>query len=250
MKRLQPTYTPALFLHIQKTAGSSLVHLARQFYGDSMTSHGDCWKHSPEDLQDVAFVSGHIGFDYARRLMSNRFAFTFLRDPIDRVLSMYYFCRTRDPAEFMIYRRASELGLEEFLHAGFTDPWVKKNIWNNQVWQLAHGYAHLDGRTIDDFQADTLLALAIEHVQQLSYVGFTERTDHDIPFLLSQLGIPLPATPPKLNTTPNRPKASTLSSYARQMLTRLTELDRELYEYAWNKLRGRLLHNKQGDICS
>jgi len=57
---------------------------------------------------------------------------------------MYYFCKNRDPSEYVIYHKANTLSLEQFFEEGHRDPWIKKNIWNNQVWQLAHGYAHLD----------------------------------------------------------------------------------------------------------
>ena len=64
---------------------------------------------------------------------------------------MYYFCQSRNPDEFEIYKKARDLNLHDFLAAGLTDRCVRKNIWNNQVWQLAHGYAHLDDRSIEDF---------------------------------------------------------------------------------------------------
>jgi len=209
--------------------------VARQYYGNSLTSHGDCWGHLPEEFKDVRFVSGHIGYDFAKQLMTERFSFTFLRNPIERILSMYFFCRSRNPDEFMIYRRANQLDLEGFLQAGMTDPWVKKSIWNNQVWQLAHGYAHLDSRTINEFSEGELLSLAQEHLEKFTYIGFTETIDADGPAIFSALGIPSVSAMPRVNIALPRATAAGLSSNVIAMLDELTVLDRQLYDYAWQR---------------
>lgn len=231
-KRPLPGSVPALFLHIQKTAGSSLIEIARRYYGASVTSHGDCWGREASDLSNVGFISGHIGYHYARPLMSGRYSFTFLRHPGERILSMYYFCKSRDPGEFEIYRRAHNMDLVGFLRAGFTDPWVRKNIWNNQVWQLAHGYAHRDERRIDDFSEDELLHLAQEHLGEFSHVGFTESFAVDTVPILKALGLPPMKTVPTANVGPARLAFADQPSEVRELLDRLTVLDRQLYEYA------------------
>jgi hypothetical protein len=239
-KKPEPGTVRALFLHIQKTAGTSIVHVARQFYADSITTHGECWSRKPKELKAIRFVSGHIGYQFAQPLLHDRYSFTFLRDPVERILSMYYFCRSRDPGEFMIYRRAHELELCDFLRAGFSDPWVKKNIWNNQVWQLAHGYAHTDQRTINDFLDAELLDLARQHLEQFSYVGFTEKFAADAQAVLSALALPAQTRTPELNATTQRPCAQDVPGEAQQLLGELTVLDRELYAYAQARRGGAL----------
>ena len=98
MKKIKP----ALFLHIQKTAGSPIVRLARlSLSSDEVMSHGDYLNgrtddeletivnargKAPSDFKDFPFVSGHFGFDFARQIMDERFSLTFLRNPIERVL--------------------------------------------------------------------------------------------------------------------------------------------------------------------
>lgn len=223
---------PALFLHIQKTAGTAIVNSARQMYGERMTSHGDCWGRQPAELADLPFVSGHIGYDYARHLMHDRYSFVFLRDPVERILSLYYFCRERNPEEFMIYRKAVELDVESFLLAGRSDPWVRKNIWNNQVWQLAHGYAHLDNRRIDDFAPEQLLDLAVSHLDAFSFVGFTETFDRDAEIVLDALDMPALAAGEQVNATVGRPIRADMSATALEYLDELTRLDRILYAEA------------------
>lgn len=221
-----------LFLHIQKTAGTSIVNAVRAAGVPDVPSHGDCWGQDPARFMNHPFVSGHIGYDYAHALMKDRYSFVFLRDPVERILSMYYFCRSRDPGEFRIYQRANELGLEDFLAAGFSDPWVRKNIWNNQVWQLAHGYAHLDGRTIDKFDQQELLSMALVHLREFSFVGFTESLEQDRVDVLDALGLDLPEGSGRANEGPDRPGTEELSDSAKASLKELTALDRVLYDEA------------------
>jgi hypothetical protein len=223
---------PALFLHIQKTAGTSLVDHVRKYYGTDVTSHGEYWGKTPQQLRDISFISGHMGYDFAQHLMSGRYTFTFLRDPAERILSLYYFCKSRNPSEFEIYRKANELSLEDFLVAGKTDPCVRMHIWNNQVWQLAHGYSLLDSKTIDDFSSTELLQLAVQHLEEFSHVGFTETFDTDLVSILTALFIPLYENCPKANVTCRRPHLGDLPQNIKRSLDALTELDRSLYEHA------------------
>lgn len=228
---------PAIFLHIQKTAGSSIVHAAAQHYDNSIVSHGECWGKSPESLEGVDFISGHVGYNYCRRYISKRYSFTFLRNPVDRVISMYYFCAVRDPHLYEIYKRANQLSFREFLIHAVSDPWIKKNIWNNQVWQLAHGYAHLDGRTIDDFGESELLELAIDHLSHFSYVGFTETFNDDYINIATDLEFQDNVCVPKVNVNPDRPSFNCISNEEIELIRDITSLDHELYDFAWNKLK-------------
>ena len=226
---------PALFLHIQKTAGTSIVNLARPRYLTSLTSHGDCWHLAPELFRHVGFVSGHFGYDFARHLMPGRFTFTFLREPRERVLSMYYFCRQREPDRFKIYERARSMELVEFLEAGFTDAWVRKNIWNNQSWQLCNGYSHLDDRSLGNFQAHEVLDLARRHLRQFNYVGFMETLATDTKAIIGQLGIVPTRELRRENSATSRPGLKDVPERARTLLDELTVLDRQLYQEAWQR---------------
>ena len=221
---------PALFVHIQKTAGTSIILEAHKHYGQSIVSHGDCWGKNYQDLKGIAFISGHVGYDFARPLFRDRFSFTFLRNPIDRVISMYYFCKSQKSSGFKIYEKANNLSFIEFLKAGFHDPLIKKNIWNNQVWQLAHGYAHLDGRTIDDFTESELLYLAKANLKSFSYIGLTETFDEDAKKIFAKLNIDVDKFP-VVNMTNAKPSVCNIPKEALDMLNHLTKLDSILYAH-------------------
>ena len=241
---------PALFLHIQKTAGSTIVDLAKRAYGsENVVSHGDYLTGlvpslynlvnargvAPLDYKNIPFVSGHFGYGFASGLMESRFSFTFLRDPCERILSYYYFCRTRDAAEFEIYALAQQLELDKFLALGLVNLELKACLWNNQAWQLANGYAYLNGRAIERYEPEGLLTLALDHLDAFSHIGFVENFEVDRDIILDALGIPLPEEKIITNANPGRPTAEDLPSSTRKILEELTELDRILYNEAWSR---------------
>jgi hypothetical protein len=242
----------AVFLHIQKTAGTTIVDLARQAYGNNnVISHGDYLKgisHFPfspledrinkqviDNFRKVPFLSGHFGYDFARQFMQDRHFFTFLREPVERVLSFYYFCRKRDPNEFRIYRLCQQTTLNEFLKMGLVNPEVKSFMWNNQVWQLAHGFGNLNKRYLPSFEAVELLDLARQHLNDFSYVGFAETFEKDRDSILKALGITIPKEKIVSNANPGRPVFKDLPQPTKNLLLELTELDRILYQEAWSR---------------
>lgn len=225
----------ALFLHIQKTAGTSIVKLAAQYYGNyNVASHADYLSRTPRDFRKTPFVSGHFGYDYARHMMRSRFSFTFLRDPAERILSYYYFCRSRASSEYTSYELARTLTLDQFLEQGLPGGQLHEAMWNNQCWQLAHGYNGDPAIRIDTLSADELLQLAISHLQNFSYIGFTSTFAQDKDRIVQALGIKGPVPNYRANVTEGGIYTDLpLSTQSR--LQQLTELDRELFRYAWSQ---------------
>ncbi len=236
----------ALFLHIQKTAGTSVVNLAMKHYRKSMIHHGDHVGHQPEEYLGTQFVSGHFGYEFAQTLMTDRYCFTFLRDPVERVLSFYYFCRSQDPKLFPMYKYAQETTLDDFLQAGFDDPFVEPRIWNNQVWQLACGYSNTKRRSPDSFEPDELLGLAIEHLEAFNHIGFTETFAGDQQIILNALNLPARRSEVVANANPKRKEVADMPERTLALLHELTELDRKLYQHAWSRRKITLpgTHNK------
>lgn len=231
----QTSMRPALFLHIQKTAGTSVQEMARSAYGnDQVISHGDFLELGHEGCRKYDFLSGHFGFEFARPHMEGRYCFTFLRDPIERLLSLYEFCKTRDPAEHAIYAVAQSTDLEGFLCESH-GPGHVSMIWNNETWQLTHGWGHMmaGGPPVDLLRTDRqdLLASSKANLEKFDYVGFVQTFDADIRRIFSDLGAPH-LTPVRTNTVRRKHQRASISPAARAQLEKMTELDRDLYEYA------------------
>jgi hypothetical protein len=236
---------PALFLHIQKTAGSALLDSIWPHYGASMITHGDFIGRRPADFKDVMFVSGHFGYAYAKSLMPSRYSFTLLRDPVERVLSYYHYCRSQNTDKFSTYTLAKELDLVPFLIAVSEDVLIRKSVWNNQAWQLARGFGYVytpesrDPVTgelqLDDSSPEEILSLAISHLDEFSYVGFAETFAADRDVICSKLGLPPDSDGALTISSPPRPRAPDLPDSTLQLLRDLTQLDQILYDTAMRK---------------
>ena len=260
MANRKSTLKRALFLHIQKTAGSTVVDLARFAYGsNNFMSHGDYLSPSPEvafegfdeisglgarlrvpdrqfsKYQDIAFVSGHFGYDFAKSLMPGRYSFTFLRNPIERILSFYYFCKTQDPKQYEIYALVQKLTLEQFLMLGLERPEIQSFIWNHQTLQLADGWGSSNTRKLLCFSPEEILDLAIRHLDDFSYIGFAETFEEDRDHILKALGIAPPKNKIVSNANSGRPTARDLPATTLNLLDELTHMDKALYKAAWQR---------------
>ncbi|WP_406871792.1 sulfotransferase family 2 domain-containing protein [Aminobacter sp. P9b] len=226
----------ALFLHTQKTAGTSIQHIARQFYGpDNVSSHADYEELGVAACGTLDFVSGHFGYEFARPLMPDRYCFTFLRHPIERVLSLYSFSAGRPAGESPFYDVAREKGLEAFLRlAHHPEPAYREMFWNHQTWQLAYGrgaeFADKPSRVVDEFDGTEMLAMAKLHLSTFDYIGFVERFDDDAAAIFKALGCGKVELV-RANSSANRPSTEGLQQSTMDLLLEFTALDRELYQY-------------------
>ena len=225
----------ALFLHIHKTAGTSVQEMAREVYGNKqVVSHADFQNIGVEGCRLYEFISGHFGFAFAQPLMEGRYCFTFLRDPADRLVSLYDFCLARNPAENPMYAFAQSRDLEGFLrdsHDSGHFSWV----WNNQVWQLAHGRGHTlaGGPEITLREADpvSLLSQAKLNLTKFDHVGLVQFFREDISKIFRDLEASH-VTSRWSNASQGSRQRQNNSRPVRLLLDSMTELDRELYDHA------------------
>jgi hypothetical protein len=231
-----------VFVHTQKTAGTSIINLLRTHYGyDNVISHADYIEADPERMDRIKVISGHFGFAFADRWMSSRYSFTFLRDPIERLLSLYSFCRSQQSDIYPIYAAARNSNLDVFLTAwrglsGGDQLIYRETIQNHQTWQLCSGWSNdvlRPGRvSLCDFSKKELVGQAGEHLRKFDYVGLTDTFDADVSHIMEALGASLTLPPTKINVSENRLRLADLSTSTIALLEELTELDREVYEKA------------------
>jgi hypothetical protein len=95
----KPATTNAFFFHIPKTAGTSVsAFFARRYlqgnaFWDSRPFSGV----APVDPQLGVYYGGHVDFDLFQRYPIPSVAFTFLREPRRRLISLYYYMRKEGP---------------------------------------------------------------------------------------------------------------------------------------------------------
>lgn len=228
---------PALFLHIQKTAGTSILTKASELYGrENCCMHGDYLSRTPEQLEPLMMVSGHFGFDYAERFMTGRYSFTFLRDPVERLLSYYSYCRGATRDEYEINTLAHDNDAEMFFRAGETaDSKFASHMWNHQACQLASGWgASLVGKSDIEpggLPPDELLDRAKANLARFDYVGLVENFEADNAAIFAALG-DTSSNVFRINAAPVRTMREELPSSTLDLLATLTEIDQQLYGWA------------------
>jgi hypothetical protein len=242
-----------VFLHIMKTAGSSLrARLEELAQGEPVwrrESDGLPGRLSPAELAHYRIVMGHFTIADARQVPPPRRIFTVLRDPAQRVVSQFHFLH-RHRAEVVAARDmrvagiARESTLEEFL--ANPNPEVTSVTRNVMTRTLAGDYRVVGKDRYappwrdphDAVSGPQLLARALSNLFTLDYVAFVERLEQDRPKLMRALGLPDTGPLPRENTAETlndileeRPPP-VVTPAAEKLLQRLNDLDRQLYKLA------------------
>ena len=125
---------PVYFLHIMKTAGTSLVNALGAVAGDRLCLTQmflDYMPFVPEPvLEGAALVAGHLGYGVVPLLPARTRVVTVIREPVSRVLSHYSHLR-QDPA---VVDQTSGLALEDFVRSPRWRPLAE----NFQARHLVH----------------------------------------------------------------------------------------------------------------
>lgn len=245
-----PQGTRLVFLHLPKTAGTSLhAALARHFRPEEVFRPEGlaAWGEALADPGRYRFWTGHMPFSLVALIPPPVFVVTLLRDPVQRILSLYTFWRRHaDPARPHL-RVAMECDLEGFLTSA--EPAVR-NGTDNHMARLLHGrvpVAEADGwptvaqpqdvpRRLTDAE---VLAGARRNLLRCGAVGL----DTDVTGLYRRVceafGFAAGEDPPRLNTRETgeaalRPAGPppVITPAAAAALERLTRLDRPLHALA------------------
>lgn len=137
-----------IFLHLPKTAGTSLVNILHQEYRleNSALIAGDDQAALEEAVEgSKSFIHGHFSFQLLNHpLAQSYYKATLLRDAADRVISRYvhlaYSKEERLQAEFATYS-----GFDDYLKSTYADNWqcrMLAGIWhegkvNDEVFERA-----------------------------------------------------------------------------------------------------------------
>lgn len=248
---------PVAFLHIEKTAGSSLVNLLTDLFHPFQIDPDPQRTAAPHVVEPFAdrpaaeirrhpLIFGHYDLPSLRRLDPSRLIVTMLRDPASRILSSYYYWRSVHP-DFVAnttgettLRIAHRSTLLEFLH--HPDPLLRNYLDNLYVRRLTGLYASQTGDALEQ-APEAALQTALDGLLGLDFVGITERLSHSVTALAARLGF----TPPDELSSTNITETNhlngargtfrhvpreTLTDAHRERLAHLTRLDRIVYDTA------------------
>jgi hypothetical protein len=249
---------PVAFLHLEKTAGSSLVEaLTAQFHPLQIDPdpHRTCPPHAltpilPHAVPGIgrhALVWGHYDLPSLCRLGPDRFILTVLREPKARLLSLYRFWRAtlREGSATIPSPgvAAAQGSLLQFLRSN--DPLVRNALDNCYVRRLTGLYATRPDE--DPLAADPAGALerALGALDRLDFVGISEEMDASLSALGTILGFPAPCRAPRVNVTATNAAAAPdrfrhverppVGEAEARALEELTRLDQAVYAAAYRR---------------
>lgn len=226
------TAKPVVFLHIPKTAGSTLYRIIETHYRwetiYTMWQSGtldDFKQLSPEKMAKIEMLRGHFAFGLHTHLPTTAAYFTILRDPIDRVASYYHFI-CRSPNHYC-YQQVSQqnMSLEQFVTSQIDT--LADNGQTRLLANLNSGHEIPFGQCTTDLLDEAKKNLC----QHMQVVGLTERFDETLLLLKARFGWQK-IYYSNQNVSANRQPLHTLPQSTLAALQACNQLDNELYLFA------------------
>ena len=242
-----------IFVHIPKTAGTTLRHIIQSQFQPKNVFEFYHLKTQPPKVRKgiekynnlseaqkkaIKFVSGHVGFGLHEFLQKPCTYITVLRDPVERVVSYYYF----------LHRNQNNIvknkTLEEFIQ-------TFGGVHNSMSCYLSGVTlkAQLQDPNIDikseQFDRETLEKAKSNLKQHFKIVGFVDKFDETCILLKKILGWNFSSFYARKNVAKHRNYTKDISKDTLSLIKKFNELDIQLYDYAREIFEEMI--NQQGD---
>lgn len=230
------------FLHIPKCGGTTVFQHFKRNIGGSRSGQivrfdsaqfAEFGASALEDVSRAQFVSGHFGWNAMAASGDDAFRFAVLRDPFERLVSLYRFSQLKQKAESAlfeaVFEAAKQRSFGDFCLS--PEPELKAMIQDAMTRALADDYLPYQ-------EADPVRTLrtAIDHLDQLDLVVDLRKLNAALPKLAEITGTRLTSVIAWENRTP--PDSVPILSWAEfesdTALMNVIGLDRMLYRYAFS----------------
>ncbi len=216
-----------IFLHVPKTAGTTLNRLieweypVRQMYSVDPVlftwSSKHLRKYPASRLRGIRMFKGHMLFGLHEILPQPATYITVLREPVDRVLSAYYFMRTYKLHPLYWKMRRENWTLDDFIH--------RSPRTNVQCKILA-------GAEYEKPCTEEICARAMTNIEKhFSVVGLSERFEESLALMKLRYGWKL-SSYSSFNITRARPKKRDLPQTTLDLIVEKNSYDVALYDFA------------------
>ena len=227
-----------IFLHMPKAGGTTLRQLFYDQYNHlkpgqvyTINRTKETYKFinlSEREKKKIEILIGHMPFGLHEELSSGFKYVTFLRNPLERVLSAYSYNREKHYSDVYDLINDEKLSLKSYLDKNI-EPWL-----NNAMTK------HLYGCTQEEFMqecTEEMFQKAIENLNEhFSFVGITEMFDESLVLLKDILAWDTPRYE-KLNQTGKKTCLSDLSEETINRINELNKYDIRLYQIALKQFK-------------
>lgn len=240
-----------IFIHIPRTAGQTLIWiLERKYEKDEVYDFNLQIKGKNKDTYEkriesfnrlsekqranIRLLHGHMSYGVHRHLPNQAMYISVLRNPLDRVVSAYYYY-LQNPVNWL-YEKAKNgsivPGSFQVLESLFEDDAVP--VWRNLI---NYQTGSLSGMNASEPEA---LIQAKNNIDRFAVVGLTERFDETLMLMKKTLGWKTFPYYENINVNPKRIKLTDIPKQTLRVIERHNELDCELYEYAKKRFEERV----------
>jgi hypothetical protein len=233
----RPNGRRVVFLHIPKCAGTSVFQPFTFYFGSARTKYvatlddrepGRLSDEKLKHARDALFVYGHFGFEILEKIRGDAFVFTMLRDPYDRLRSMYGYLRNRPKGPSI------EMSLDEFLASRDR----KILLWSDNVMARMLA-ARFERSSVEGMDHDALARLAIAHLDHFDHIGFVDSFNSDLNLVAATAGMSMSRFKSRANVTnelagasPPEELVTPFNATIREMAKPLVKADLAVYEAA------------------
>ena len=222
-----------IFLHLAKTAGTTLNQVLGREYADILSFYipkesSRLFEEFKEKLKSAkpGLLRGHFEFGWHYFLPRPFTYFTILRDPVDRVISEYYYILSSPGHPLFADVVEKNVSL-----ADFVGKWNAPNLQTKKISGLTFaGNSGIPGR--GKITPANMLAAAKENLSNhFAVVGLTERFDETLILLKREFGWDWPFYI-RDNVTKDKVARDDIPASTLAVVLEHNRLDAELYEYA------------------
>lgn len=219
-----------LFMHLPRTAGTTFVQILERQYGPNGVlraydvAPGAAWRALPDERRsEIRAVVGHFAYGAHEGLPPGSRYLSFLRDPVERVVSHYRYVRAQP--DHYLHESATGLTLAEYVEScGANEP-------NNDQTRLWAGAEH-------GACSPELLPVAKANLEG-AVIGLTAEFDASVMLIRRLLGWRLPLYVPR-NAAGRRSPVPGLDADVRELILARNALDLELYAFAAERFENRV----------
>ncbi len=211
-----------LFLHLRKTGGTTLDTIISKAYSDYIQRSCNWNELTFEEQKRLVMVRGHMLFGLHTKLPQKYYSYiTIIRNPVERVISLYYYIRSKRNPDTETREWFNKISLDEFV--------IDEKVLYEFNYQT---YVLVGEQSVPDKDQIKVLEEAKNNLTKyFSVVGVTNRYDETLKALQKKFSWKINYYS-KINVTPNKPSLDKIPEDIIEKIKSKTTLDTELYLFA------------------
>ena len=229
-----------IHLHIPKTGGTTLRDIIQRQYRSEkilmipkLDESEDILKEvSTSQINQLKLIQGHLKYGIHNHFHRRAKYFAIIRDPINRVLSTYYYVLSQKNNPQNLSTSNNQMTIYDYVQSG-----VNPFLINGQTQLISGKTGNIDNPII---KSEELFSLAKENIaNDFLFLGITEMFDETILILKNMLGWHMPYYS-IANRTKNKPNYDAVDPTVISFLKEHNQLDIKLYNITKTSLLNRI----------